>query len=575
MREFAALMDALEVCTDEPARVSAIVAYLQCAEPEDAAWGVRLLATGPPQRTVAAALLRTTAITAAGIPGWLFDASEQASGDLAETIAWVLPPPRAPSSSPGLAQWMAQRLPRLRGAAPERQAALLAAGWDELEPPGRWLLCKLAGGGLRPGVAGLTLQRALARHAGLRPTRVALRLPDFTRARQPPDAASLAALLAPAEADVAAQVGEPLAFAEPEVLEVGDPAPKSLARQLGEPSRWRLLWQHGGQRAQLVRRTDGVWLWSPDGELLAGRFPEVEACAAALPPGTVLDGELLVWPEGQRQPAAYPALQRRLDRQAPGPKLRAELPVVFVAWDLLEHQGADLRAQPQRERRRRLEALPACGPLRASQQFSGMAWSDLVAEHGLCRTDGALGLLLWHPDAPYDRRASDALDPDLVDHRWRSWLAAACRIDAVLVYAQPGGGNQAGLFSSCSLAVWNRPPRDSGEARSVVDAIARGDAAQAGGLQLVTICRACTGLGDDECLALDRIVREQTLKKFGAVRLVLPMLVVELAFDGVQRSARHKSGLALRAPRMTRLRLQAVPHEAGHLVSLQALCSPP
>ena len=575
MRDFAALMDALEVCADEPARVSAIVAYLQCAEPEDAAWGVRLLAAGPPQRSVAAALMRTTAITAAGIPGWLFDASEQASGDLAETIAWVLPPPRTPSSSPGLAQWMAQRLPLLRGAAPERQAALLAAGWDELEPPARWLLCKLAGGGLRPGVDGLTLQRALARHAGLRPTRVALRLPDFTRARQPPDAASLAALLAPAEADLAVQVGEPLAFAEPEALEVLDPMAQSLAWQLGETSRWRLQWQYAGQRAQLVRRADRVWLWSPDGELLAGRFPEVQACAAALPPGTVLDGELLVWPEGQRQPAACPALQRRLDRQTSGPKLRAELPVVFVAWDLLEHHGADLRAQPQRERRRRLEALPAGGPLRASQQFSGMAWSDLVAEHGLCRTNGALGLLLWHPDAPYDRRASDALDPDLVDHRWRSWPAAACRIDGVLVYAQPGGGHHVGLLTACSLAVWNRPPRDSGEARAVVGAIARGDAPQPGGLQLVTICRACTGLGDDECRVLDRIVREQTLKKFGAVRLVLPTLVVELAFDGVQRSARHKSGLALRSPRMTRLRLQALSHEAGHLVSLQALCSPP
>ena len=342
MRRFAALFDALDASTATGDKVAALVQYFGGAPAQDAAWAVYFLAGGKPRQVVPTAVLRSTACAAAGIDDWLFDACYQAVGDLAETIAHVLPPP-ARRSDDGLAHWVEQRLLPLRGLAPEEQALRLRAAFDDLAAPERFLLVKLIGGGFRVGVSKLLVQRALARHAGLDAKLVAQRMMGWTDGRQPPTADRLAALLAPAGegADGApADNGQPYPFFLAHALD--DAPPDQLADRLGPVVDWQAEWKYDGIRAQLVRRGGQLWIWSRGEELITDRFPEVVTQAAGLPNGTVLDGELLAWGTDDR-PAPFQALQRRIQRKTLSRKLLADVPVRFIAYDVLDAAGQDLR----------------------------------------------------------------------------------------------------------------------------------------------------------------------------------------------------------------------------------------
>ncbi|MEK8050158.1 ATP-dependent DNA ligase [Ideonella sp. DXS22W] len=605
MRRFAALYAALDASTSTEAKVAAMAAYLAEAPAPDAAWAVYFLAGGRPRQTVPTALLRTEAQAAAGVPEWLFEASYQAVGDLAETIAHLLPPP-ARASDLGLAHWVEQRLLPLRGADPVHQAAQLRAWWDELAPAERFVLVKLIGGGFRVGVSKLLVQRALARHAGLPAALVAQRMMGFGDGRARPDAAQLQALLAPADAPGRRDIGQPYPFYLAHPLEPGDDSADALAARLGDAGQWLAEWKFDGIRAQLVRRGTGgdagVWLWSRGEELMAGRFPEVEAAAAALPAGTVLDGELLVWPAGAARPAAFQTLQTRINRKTLSKRLLAQTPVVFVAYDLLEQHGQDLRAQPQHLRRAQLEALldgrDGAGTLRLSPLVSplvsprvsppppglpdaaaldGVAdlagWPAWAAQRARSRELGVEGLMLKHREAPYGSGRTKAAG--LAAGGWWKWKVAPYTVDGVLIYAQAGHGRRAGLYTDYTFAVWNRAPQDAAEAQAVVDAIARREPAQPGALQLVPFAKAYSGLSDAEFAAVDRVIRAHTLEKFGPVRSVRPTLVLELGFEGLQRSARHKSGIAVRFPRMLRLRPDKPLHEADSLPQLLSLLDTP
>jgi len=578
MRRFAALYAELDASTATEAKLAALARYLADAPPGDAAWALYFLAGGKPRQTVPTALLRAEATAVAGIPVWLFDACYQAAGDLAETIAQVLPPPTRRSAL-GLADWLTGRLLPLRGTPPAHQAACLRGWWDELPSNERFLLGKLIGGGFRVGVSKLLVQRALARHAGLDAKLVAQRFMGWTDGKTQPTAERLQALIAPESAE-APLSGQPYPFFLAHAL---DTPADGLSTRLGPPDQWQVEWKYDGIRAQIVKRGGQVWIWSRGEELVTERFPEVAAQCAVLPDGTVLDGELLAWAatkptepadpadpadrgdRGAGMPAPFQRLQQRLNRTTVSRKLLAEVPVVFIAYDLLEAGGQDLRQQRQHLRRQQLEGLLAGAPLAVSPLLHADTWAALAERRADSRARGVEGLMLKHRDAAYGSGRTKA------DGVWWKWKIDPYTVDAVLVYAQAGHGRRAGLYTDYTFAVWNRAPADAAEAAAVVEAIARREPALPGTLQLVTFAKAYSGLTDAEFKAVDRVIRATTLEKFGPVRSLRPTLVFEIGFEGIARSPRHKSGIALRFPRMLQMRGDKALHEADDLPTLSRL----
>ena len=542
MKEFAALFSALDSTTSTKQKTDALLAYFRRAQPADAAWALYFLAGGKPRQTVPTALLRTTAREMAGIPEWLFDESYDVVGDLAETIAHVLPPARETIELP-LHVWIEERLIALRGQAPEAISAALAGYWAELDTPSRFLLTKLIGGSFRVGVARNLVLRALAEATGIDAKLLAQRLMGYTDKLHAPDAARYAQLVDP-QHQPQAESGQPYPFFLAHPLQ----AP---VESLGERANWQVEWKWDGIRAQFIRRGAASWLWSRGEDLLNGRFPELDAMHALLPDPTVLDGEIVVWRDGRVQPFAD--LQRRIGRKTVTKKILAELPVAFLAYDLLEAGGVDIRAWPQWQRRERLEAIvaeaarDASGPLQLSPLVDAPDWAALATLRTESRARGVEGFMLKQREGRYGAgRTKDV-------GTWWKWKIDPYSVDAVLIYAQSGHGRRANLYTDYTFAVWD------GEA---------GDAANP--RRLVPFAKAYSGLTDDEMRQVDQRIRQTTTEKFGPVRSVTPTLVVELGFEGIQASPRHKSGIAVRFPRMLRLRWDKPVEEADSLGTLRA-----
>ena len=560
MKRFAQLFAELDASTATGAKVDALKRYFAQAASADAAWAVYFLAGGKPRQVVPTGALRAQACAHAGISDWLFEECYQAVGDLAETIAHVLPAPTRVTDV-GLADWITQRLLPLRGAEPAEQALRIGAYWDELDAPGRFLLTKLIGGGFRVGVSKLLVQRALADVAGLDAKLVAQRMMGYTDAKVSPDAARYDALMAAsAGSGETLQGGQPYPFFLAHALD--GPAAEFDTR-LGPPADWLVEWKFDGIRAQVVKRAGQVWVWSRGEELVTERFPEVVALAQALPDGTVLDGEIVVW-KGDR-PAPFNLLQQRIGRKTLSKKVLADAPVNFIAYDLLEWQGNDVRERPQRERRLWLEQLAGNPALLVSPLEARASWAELATLREESRARGVEGFMLKHVDARYGTGRTKA------DGTWWKWKIAPLSVDAVLIYAQAGHGRRASVYTDYTFAVWNRAPRDAAEAQAVVDAIERRAPPQPDGLQLVAFAKAYSGLTDEEFARVDRVIRQTTLEKFGPVRSVKPTLMFELGFEGINRSPRHKSGIAVRFPRMLRMRTDKPLHEADTLQGLEAL----
>ncbi len=564
MQQFAHLYSELDATTGTAAKVSALQAYFARADDADAAWAVYFLSGGKPRQAVPAAVLRATAIRLAGISEWLFEECYQAVGDLAETISLVLPA-NPVTSSLGLAAWVEQRLLPLRTLPPEEQAERIAAYWNELDTTGRFLLTKLIGGGFRVGVSKLLVQRALAAHAGLDAKLVAQRMMGYTDKTARPDAAGYRALLAHASVQAAADSGQPYPFFLAHALE----APvEAFEAKLGPPADWLVEWKYDGIRAQVVRRAGNIWVWSRGEELVTERFPEVMAIAGQWPDGTVVDGEVLVWVNDR--PAPFNLLQQRIGRKSLTKKILADAPVSFMAYDLLEWQGEDIRAWPQHRRREALLALAgqvSGGALRVSPTVERERWADLAALREESRARGVEGFMLKHRDARYGSGRTKS------EGTWWKWKIAPLSVDCVLIYAQAGHGRRASVYTDYTFAVWNRQPVDAAEAQAVVEAIARREPPAPDGLQLVPFAKAYSGLTDEEFKDVDRVIRAHTLEKFGPVRSVRPTMVFELGFEGINASTRHKSGIAVRFPRMLRIRSDKPLHEADTLETLRGLMS--
>ncbi|MDQ7958572.1 MAG: ATP-dependent DNA ligase [Pseudomonadota bacterium] len=553
MKAFAALYRELDASTSNLAKQAALQRYLREAPSQDAAWAVYFLAGGKPRQLVPVKLLRLLAQEAAGLPEWLFDESYEAVGDLAETIALLLPPP-TDAHDLGLAQWVEQHLLPLRGAPADELPDRLRAQWRQLAPDERLVYFKLITGAFRVGVSKLQVTQALAAVGAVDAKRVAQRLMGYTHIGARPDAAAYGALIAPETEGEQNTVtsGQPYPFFLAHPFNVGVEQFDAL---LGPPGDWLVEWKWDGIRAQLVKRAGQVWLWSRGEELVTERFPELATMGEALPDGTVLDGEIVVWrrdetsPGGEGRVQPFAELQRRLGRKTLGPKLLRELPVVLLVYDIVESQGRDLRVLPQADRRVLLDDLVAQvqhPQLIASPMLTGADWTDLARQREAARSLGVEGMMLKRRDAQYGvGRTKDV-------GVWWKWKIDPLSVDAVLIYAQRGHGRRASLYSDYTFAVWDGPPGQPER-------------------RLVPFAKAYSGLTDAEMARVDAVIRKTTIESFGPVRSVKPTLVFELGFEGIARSPRHKSGIAVRFPRMLRWREDKEVEEADTLATLEAL----
>ena len=534
MRSFARLYADIDATTSTNRKVAAMADYFSTAAPADAAWAVYFLAGGRPKRLIPVRRLATWAMEESRVPDWLFEESYHAVGDIAETIALVLPERVDDGDAHGgdsvpLHEWVERRILPLGEMTEAEQRETVLAAWRELSGTERYIWNKLITGAFRVGVSEQLVVRALSRASGVDEGVIAHRIGG----RWLPTPEGFSALVASDEAD--ADESRPYPFYLAYALEDELPA-------LGEPADWQAEWKWDGIRAQVIRRGGRTYIWSRGGELVTDRFPELVAAAERLPDGTALDGEIMPWSGGVALPFAQ--LQRRIGRKKLGPKILSEVPVVLVTYDLLELAGRDLRDEPLLERRRLLEALLSEANTWPDQTFIPSpivhmaTWDDAVAAQAASRERRAEGLMLKRRDSAYGvgRRKGS----------WWKWKVQPFSVDAVMIYAQPGHGRRALLHTDYTFAV-----RD-------------GDA-------LVPFAKAYSGLTDAEIRTLDAWIRRHTVEKFGPVRHVEPVQVFELAFEGIQRSSRHKSGVAVRFPRIARWRTDKPASEIDTLDTLRAL----
>ena len=476
-----------------------------------------------PRRTITGRQLAGWGAEAAGIPDWLFRECYFATGDFAEAIALLLPAPKAPVER-SLADWVVRIRDMARLDEQARREALVAA-WDELAPGERFAFHKLLTGGMRVGVSQGLIIRALAKAFDLDRAVAAHRIMGNWH----PDDTTFDQLVMQPHGDEDAS--RPYPFFLAHALEQ-DP------ESLGSAGDWQAEWKWDGIRGQLIRRGEGTWLWSRGEELVTPSYPEIALIGAKLPPGTVLDGEILPWRDGS--PLPFQILQTRVGRKKVSRAAVTKAPVAFMVYDVLEWEGHDLRGAPMVERRARLEALvpPASSALLRSETIAFADWAELRRIRETSRERGSEGIMLKRLDSPYGTGRQRGA--------WWKWKIDPYTVDAVMVYAQPGHGRRANLYTDYTFAVW------------------KGD-------ELVTFTKAYSGLSDAEIREVDTWVRRNSLDRHGPVRVVKPELVFEIAFEGIARSSRHKSGIALRFPRMHRWRRDKPAAEADRFEDLERL----
>ena len=517
MKRFAALFTALDQTTKTGVKTAALAEYFREADPPDKLWTIALLSGRRPKRTVTATRLAEWAAARANLPDWLFRSSYDVVGDLAETIHLVLPPPRAARDRP-LSAWIAD-IRALSSAEDAAKRAFCEDAWDRLGGAERFVFNKLITGGFRVGVSQKLMTRALAQATGIDEPELAHRLMGAWT----PETTSFEALIE--HHDPEADLSRPYPFCLAYGVEDGPEA-------LGPPAEWLAEWKWDGIRGQLILRGGQHHLWSRGEELMTHRFPELARAADFLPDGTVIDGEVLAWDADAARPMSFAALQKRIGRKTVPKALLAEAPAILYAYDLLEDGGRDIRAEPLADRRARLEAmlrgLPPEAPLLLSPTVPFEDWAALGETRAGARDAQAEGLMLKRLASPYHvgRKKGD----------WFKWKLDPLTIDAVMVYAQAGHGRRANLYTDFTFAV-------------------------AKGNELVPFTKAYSGLTDAEFRKITAWVRKNTLARFGPVRQVPPQQVFEIGFEGIQESTRHKSGVALRFPRMLRWRHDKTPDQ--------------
>jgi len=524
MKSFAALFRRLDQTTGVNLKIAALVDYFRSEADSDKLWLLALFTGRRVKGVFTSGQLRELACEKAGLAPWLFEECYHAAGDLAETIALVLPPPEKDNELT-LSSTIAIII-SMREMDPLTKKEALFNVWDQLPHEERFLFNKLLTGGFRVGVSQKLICKALSQVTGLTESTIAHRIMgDWS-----PLNVTLASLLDSDEAGV--DISRPFPFYLAYPLE-GAP------EELGSPGEWIAEWKWDGIRGQLIRREGQTFLWSRGEELVTDRFPEILEAASLLPDGTVLDGEILALRDGRPMP--FLELQKRVNRLAPGRKMLSETPVVFMAYDLLEHGGEDMRHHPLSERRSSLDLLAKSvmhTRLLLSVPLDYISWTQLGQLRSEAGARSAEGLMLKRKDAAYQvgRRRGD----------WWKWKIDPLTIDAVMIYAQAGHGRRAGRYTDYTFALW-----DEGK--------------------LVPFAKAYSGLTDEEIRKVDAFVKKNTKERFGPVRSVEPRLVFEIGFEGVNRSTRHKSGVAVRFPRILRWRTDKDPSDANTLQDLMKM----
>lgn len=529
MKDFAELYQQLDATTKTTAKIEAMVAYLKTASNLDRAWAIYFLLGNKLKPTIPTKALRQAAIEAAQIPVWLFEETYQWVGDLAETIANIVPVTNRLEAG-SLSEWIDVYCKPLGKADLTTQMELLQTCWSKLDSQQRFVFNKLLTGNLRVGVNSKLITKAISQWSEVDVDVIAHRLMGDW---QPTEQAMVELLAA------ATDVKSP---SQPYPFCLAHPLPVNYEVML-DAAAYRCEWKWDGIRAQLIRRNGTTFLWSRGEELLVGRFPEIEQASSQIADGTVLDGEILAWHE--QRPLPFSELQRRIQRKSVSKKMMQELPVRFIAFDLLEHASVDVRQLSFDRRRRLLEVTLATlvsekGDLEQStlginELLPVGSWQDLRSLRDRARDVRAEGLMLKRGDGCYETGR--------VTGSWWKWKLDPFTVDAVLIYAQRGHGRRASLYTDYTFAVWSEGV-------------------------LVPFAKAYSGLTDEEIRVVDRWIRGNTLQRFGPVHEVTPHWVMEIAFENVQLSSRHKSGVAVRFPRIVRIREDKRIEEADQLKAI-------
>lgn len=551
MKQFSQLYAQLDASTSTLQKIALLQGYFSFAQTEDAAWACYLLAGGRIRQVVPTKVLRATVTSLSGCEPWLFEECYQAVGDLAETIAYLLPPPRS-ASDRFLSQWIEKSILPLRGQPELNIHDQLCQFWDQLSANERFTLNKLLTGGFRVGVSRSLVTRALAQAFELDAVVVAQRFVGYTDAKQLPTAERFKQLVARPEFNDSNEIDGPDA-----IIQEGRALPFFLAHPikghpqetLGDIDDWQAEWKWDGIRGQLVINAEHSALWSRGEELISENFPELIELAqhwsAHAPQGTILDGEILIWDFEHDRPQGFQVLQQRTTRKKISAALLKTSPAVLVVYDCLAADFKDFRTVALSERRVFLEQHIGQinhPRLRLSPIILASDWSALEQQRAQARSLGVEGLMLKRKSSIYGVGRSKTESGG----QWWKWKLDPYSIDAVLIYAQAGHGRRASLYTDYTFAVWN-------------------------GEVLVPFAKAYSGLTDEEIRQVDAIIKKTTIDKFGPVRSVTPTLVFELGFEGIQASARHKSGIAVRFPRILRWRTDKPINQANTLDDLKAL----
>jgi DNA ligase-1 len=546
MSLFAELVVLLGTSTKTNDKLDALTEYFQQAADKDKVWLIALFSGRKPKRTVNATQLAMWSLEITGLPQWLYEESYHTVGDLAETIALLLPDRQDPAwttmsavEGDGSLTWHLHRLMEIGKEEESVKKDFILQCWAYMNRDERFVFNKLITGGFRIGVSQKMIVNALAKTTSVSASVIAHRISG----NWDPSTVTFEGLLS--EEGQTNDISRPYPFYLAYALE-DDPS------TLGDPNDWQAEWKWDGIRGEVIKRDGELFVWSRGEELMTERLPEYQAFTNGLPDGTVIDGEIIgIQAADDKLPAAaafivlpFAVLQTRIGRKNVTKKQLTEAPVGFIAYDLLEYEGADWRERPLSERRAQLETIiqNIDNPLmHISPIITYHTWDELAAARVLSRDMGSEGVMLKKKGSPYQvgRKRGD----------WWKWKIDPLVIDAVMIYAQKGHGRRSNLYTDYTFAV-----RD-----------------EQNGNKLVTFTKAYSGLTDKELGEVDAFVKRNSLEKFGPVRTVRPELVFEIAFEGIAASSRHKSGVALRFPRINRWRKDKTPEEINTLDDLKKM----
>jgi len=526
MKRFTQLFYEIDATTSTNAKVQALQTYFEAESAANAVWALYLLLGKTRKRLVTSRVLRDVFLSISPIPEWLFQDCYAHVGDSAETIALLLkdtPLAAQEALTLPLHEWMERVIPTVKTVESEEALRdLIVSWWASLSFAEVFVLNKVLTGAFRVGASEKLVIKGLSKACGIAEAVLTHRLMgDFE-----PTIAFYEQLTSPEQAELAPSQPYPFFLASPLDEE-------RFQREETNLAGWSAEWKWDGIRAQIIKRANEVFIWSRGEDLVTHQFPELEEAFQDGPNGTVFDGEILCW-EGDR-PMNFNALQKRLGRKRVSKKLREENPVHFIAYDLLEHDGHDIREKPLGDRRQLLQEVLREFPsdrIQASELVQFQSFTDLQALRERSRQQGAEGLVIKAIDSPY-----------LVGRKrgyWWKYKVEPMTLDAVLIYAQAGSGKRANLFTDYTFALWH-----NGE--------------------LVPFAKAYSGLDNEEINELDKWIRRHTIERFGPVRSVAPVQVFEIGFEGISASKRHKSGISVRFPRILRWRHDKPIEEADTL----------